>query len=78
VQPTITVDIGTTSVKLCLFDADARLVASERHRTPTQADQWGEIYDLVELDTIVVGFMQRLEPRQRAEVRQARRDHRGR
>jgi sugar (pentulose or hexulose) kinase len=68
VLPTITVDIGTTGVKLCLFDADARLVASERQRTPTRTDPWGEIYDLAELDGIVLRFVQRLEPDQRAGV----------
>lgn len=67
--PTITVDIGTTAVKLCLFDADARLVASERQPTPTRTDQWGEIYDLVELNNIIVGFVLGLEPWQRAGVK---------
>lgn len=66
--PTITVDIGTTSVKLCLFDADALLVASEQRPTPTRTDRWGEIYDLAELDDIIVGFVGRLEPRHRAGV----------
>ena len=46
VSPTITVDIGTTSIKMCLFDRDARLLASGKQETPTLDDGSGEIYDL--------------------------------
>ena len=44
--PTVTVDTGTTSVKLCVFDADGEPLAAARHATPTMKDAWGEIYDL--------------------------------
>lgn len=67
--PTITVDVGTTSVKLCLFDADAALVASARHATPTTRDSAGEIYDVHALLGDVKRFVQNLQPEQRALVR---------
>lgn len=62
VLPTITVDVGTTSVKLCLFDSSAELVASARHATPTATDGTGEIYDLPTLLRDVKQFIQDLRP----------------
>lgn len=67
-RPTITVDIGTTSVKTCLFDADARLLASTSRPTPTHADRWGEIYDPGALLQVVVDFARGVDPAQRATV----------
>lgn len=68
VIPTITVDIGTTSVKLCLFDSNAELVASARHTTPTATDSAGEIYDLPTLLADVKQFIRDLRPGLRAIV----------
>jgi len=64
--PTITVDVGTTSVKLCLFDAASTLQASAREDTPTAADAWGEVYDVDALEAVIAGFVRSLEPEQRA------------
>lgn len=61
--PTITVDIGTTSIKLCLFDADAALVASHKVATPTQQDGAGEIYDVDALRQVVTSFIRDLGTR---------------
>lgn len=66
--PTITVDVGTTSVKLCLFDAEAGLVASARHSTPTTDDGWGEVYDVDALRGAIDAFVRALEPADRAAV----------
>lgn len=66
--PTITVDIGTTSVKLCLFDDEARLIASARQPTPVRSDGVGEIYDVDELTGLITGFIRRLEAWQRGIV----------
>jgi sugar (pentulose or hexulose) kinase len=66
---TITVDVGTTSVKLCLFDAAGELLASERHATPTMADAWGEIYNIATLTDFVGGFIRDLAPSDRAATR---------
>ena len=66
--PTITVDVGTTSVKLCLFDAQAALVASTKQTTPTAADSVGEVYDLPALIGGITRFIQDLLPSQRAIV----------
>jgi sugar (pentulose or hexulose) kinase len=63
--PTITVDVGTTSVKLCLFDAEGGLVTSARHSTPTVKDGWGEIYDVEKLESIVGTFIRTLATGQR-------------
>lgn len=68
VIPTITVDIGTTSVKLCLFDSNAELVVSARHATPTATDSAGEIYDLFALLGYVKRFIQALRPALREHV----------
>ncbi len=67
--PTITVDVGTTSVKLCLFDAAGTLLASARQATPTVADAWGEIYDVDALWAVVSGFAAGLPAGQRASTR---------
>ncbi|WP_431836309.1 FGGY-family carbohydrate kinase [Cellulomonas sp. Y8] len=66
--PTITVDVGTTSVKTCLFDADARLLASAAAPTPTRPDPWGEVYDPEALVGVVVAFVRGLDPALRATV----------
>lgn len=66
--PTITVDVGTTSVKLCMFDAESELVVSAKHATPTVRDAYGEIYDLDALHAAIVGFVRGLTPPQRALV----------
>lgn len=66
--PTITIDIGTTSVKLSMFAADASLVASARHATPTQRDAAGEIYDLDILHQLVTNFFRGLTPSERNAV----------
>lgn len=68
VLPTITVDIGTTSVKLCLFDAHAELVASGRRATPTTSDGVGEIYDLPALLGEIKRFIATQPPGLRAVV----------
>ena len=67
--PTITVDVGTTSIKLCLFGAGGGLVASARHATPTVQDTWGEIYDLESLTEAITGFIRGLEPSTRQSVK---------
>ncbi|UQN28996.1 FGGY-family carbohydrate kinase [Brachybacterium kimchii] len=68
-QSTITVDIGTTSVKLCLFEADASLAASARRATPTVSDADGEVYDVPALEALVEDFVRGLAPDTRREVR---------
>lgn len=68
-QSTITVDIGTTSVKLCLFEADASLVASARSATPTVRDADGEVYDVPALEALVADFVRELAPAARGAVR---------
>jgi sugar (pentulose or hexulose) kinase len=55
--PTITVDVGTTSVKLCSFDADGSLLASSRVDTPTVKDGPGEVYDSETLRAAIVSFI---------------------
>lgn len=67
--PTITVDIGTTSVKLCLFDADGELVGSTKHPTPTTADAFGEIYRTATLERLVSDFITSLDGPVRRAVR---------
>lgn len=67
--PTITVDVGTTSIKLCLFGAGGGLVASARHATPTVQDMWGEIYDLESVTETIAGFIRGLEPSTRGSVK---------
>jgi sugar (pentulose or hexulose) kinase len=69
VQPTITVDIGTTSVKLCFFAGDGTLLTSDRHATPTRQDAHGEVYDTDALRALVTDFVHGLESARRAEIR---------
>jgi sugar (pentulose or hexulose) kinase len=69
VLPTITVDVGTTSIKLCMFGAGGGLVASARHTTPTVQDAWGEIYDLESVTEAITGFIRGLDPSARATVK---------
>ncbi|MFB2585158.1 FGGY-family carbohydrate kinase [Herbiconiux liukaitaii] len=64
--PTITVDVGTTSVKLSRFDASGRLTASRRAATPTRADAWGAVYDVDALRLLLLGFIADLAPAERA------------
>lgn len=67
--PTITIDIGTTSVKLCLFDADGGLVGSTKHPTPTAADPFGEVYRTDTLERLVANFVRGLDEPVRRSVR---------
>ncbi len=66
--PTITVDIGTTSVKLCVFDGDGALLVSRRVATPTVGDGIGEVYDVEALRDAVRGFVADLDPALRRSV----------
>lgn len=66
--PTITVDIGTTSVKLSLFDETGAVTATARHATPTQRDHWGEVYDVPALRAMIDGFVRALEPEHRGGI----------
>lgn len=65
---TITIDIGTTSVKLCLFRPDGGLALVRRAATPTVNDEFGEIYDAAELLSVIHSFIRQLEPQQRESV----------
>lgn len=67
-RPSITVDVGTTSVKLSLFDAGGRPQRSTKHATPTQHDAFGEVYDLEALFGIVTDFVADLAVAERAAV----------
>jgi sugar (pentulose or hexulose) kinase len=69
VFPTVTIDVGTTSVKLCYFDSSGALCASSRADTPMVADPWGSIYDARALRRLVVEFSRTLDPAERATVR---------
>ncbi|MFF7684268.1 L-fuculokinase [Microbacterium sp. NPDC007973] len=66
--PTITVDIGTTSVKLCVFDGDGALLVSRRVATPTVGDGIGEVYDVEALRDAVRDFVADLDPALRRSV----------
>lgn len=66
--PTITVDIGTTSIKLCLFDAEGVLQAADRRATPTRRDAWGEVYDMDAVMDAVRAFVGALDPDARRAV----------
>jgi sugar (pentulose or hexulose) kinase len=59
--PTITIDIGTTSVKLSLFDGNGDVVASAKHATPTVRDRWGEIYNTDLLERHIFEFISSLD-----------------
>lgn len=67
--PTITIDVGTTGVKLCQFDADGRLRVTGRFATPTVRDDSGEIYDLHALHAGIIGFIRGLGASSRSSVR---------
>lgn len=66
---TITVDIGTTNVKVGLLGEDGGTLAAEAVRTPTLADEWGTIYDARALEDLVTDFVAGLDPVTRAAVR---------
>jgi len=69
VLPTITVDIGTTSVKLCMFGADGVLASAAKRPTPTIRDALGEIYDTDALQRSIGDFVGSIDPAVRATVR---------
>ena len=54
--PTVTIDIGTTNVKVGLFDEEGGADSIEVVPTPTCEDGWGEIYDARTLERIVSDF----------------------
>lgn len=65
-KPTATIDIGTTRVKFCVFDADGRLSASAAVPTPGVRDAWGPVYDVEALTSLIVDFFGSLPSAQRA------------
>lgn len=67
--PTITIDVGTTSVKLCQFDAEGHVRATGKFSTPTVRDEYGEIYDLDALRAGIIGFARGLDASSRSAVR---------
>lgn len=66
---TLTVDIGTTSVKLCLFGEDASLLVSARPATPVVRDELGQVYDVEALHRLVREFVGGLPPARRSGIR---------
>ncbi len=66
--PTITVDIGTTSIKLCVFDGDGELLAVHRVSTPTVSDGIGEVYDVTALLDRIRAFVAGLDAATRRSV----------
>jgi sugar (pentulose or hexulose) kinase len=66
--PTITVDVGTTSVKLGAFDAAGAVTVLASHPTPTVSDGWGTIYDTSALTAFVLDFVRALDPATRRAV----------
>lgn len=66
--PTITIDIGTTSVKLCQFDAESQLVFTAKVATPVSHDEHGEVYDLPVLRNEIINFIRTLDAARRASV----------
>ena len=67
--PTITVDVGTTSVKLGLFDADSSVRASQRHATPVERDSEGDVYDIPAITDLIAQFIAGLDSDLRATVK---------
>lgn len=65
-KPTVTIDIGTTRVKFCVFDADGHLARSAALPTPTVRDAWGPVYDLEALTSMISDFFGSLSSGQRA------------
>ncbi|GAA1594859.1 FGGY-family carbohydrate kinase [Actinoplanes couchii] len=67
-KPTITIDIGTTRIKLGFFDGDGDQLASDKQPTPNTADAWGTVYDVDALLSIIVRFIRNLDPAHRDSV----------
>ncbi|MBU2667927.1 hypothetical protein KOI35_30890 [Actinoplanes bogorensis] len=61
-KPTITIDIGTTRVKLGFFDAEGNQLASDKQPTPNVTDSWGVVYDVDALLAIIGRFIRNLDP----------------
>ncbi|TPX05903.1 hypothetical protein FJ656_04195 [Schumannella luteola] len=68
VLTTIAVDVGTTSVKLGLFDPEGVATVSTSQPTPTVRDADGEVYDLDAMATMIGDFIHGLDADQRAAV----------
>ncbi|MEI2774712.1 MAG: FGGY family carbohydrate kinase [Tetrasphaera sp.] len=64
----MTVDIGTTRVKLGFFDEAGTQLALAKHPTPTQPDQWGVVYDVPALRGLVTAFISGLGEDLRARI----------
>ncbi|MFV0426604.1 MAG: FGGY-family carbohydrate kinase [Beutenbergiaceae bacterium] len=67
-KPTLTIDIGTTSVKIGLFGARAQVLRVERYSTPTVRDRWGEIYDMAALRSLIGQFLAAVPTTERATI----------
>ncbi|MFV0252042.1 MAG: FGGY-family carbohydrate kinase [Beutenbergiaceae bacterium] len=67
-DPTLTIDIGTTSVKIGLFGQAAQPLGVERYATPTAVDRWGETYDVAALLALMRRSLAGLEPATRATI----------
>jgi sugar (pentulose or hexulose) kinase len=67
-RPTITIDIGTTRIKLGFFDEKGKQLASEKQPTPNLTDAWGLIYDVDALLAVIVRFFGQLDERLRLSV----------
>ncbi len=67
-KPSLTVDIGTTSVKLGLFDEVGGLVHAAKLPTPTQPDAHGSVYDMPVLLGAVESFLASLKPEHRGSL----------
>ncbi|GAB2627877.1 carbohydrate kinase [Paractinoplanes abujensis] len=67
-KATVTIDIGTTRIKLGYFDARGNQLASEKQLTPNTTDAWGVVYDVDTLLALIVRFLKNLDEGHRRSV----------
>lgn len=67
-KPSLTVDIGTTSIKLGLFDEVGGLVRAAKLPTPGLTDADGAIYDMPAVIDAVDSFIGAMTPEQRGGI----------
>jgi sugar (pentulose or hexulose) kinase len=67
-KPTVTIDIGTTRIKLGFFDSEGNQLASEKQPTPNVSDAWGVIYNVDALMAVIVRFIKHLDDHHRLSV----------
>jgi xylulokinase len=62
------IDVGTTNIKTCAYDAGGKLLQDRVFPTPTVSDRYGRVYDPLEISNTVMQAVAGLDPKIKRDI----------